>query len=91
MSNNRSGISGDSEHSFILSKKLRPASPPLFQKATLPAFICFGQFHIVDAILRIFYTIHIGCCSKTQQLSKHFHNVYLNESQVSKLLIKPKH
>jgi hypothetical protein len=53
---------GDSEHSFILSKKLRPASTPFYFKSTMlpPAFICFGRFHIVDAILRrVFYAIHI--------------------------------
>jgi hypothetical protein len=62
MSNNRSGISkfGDSEHSFILSKK-RPASiPPFISKANVTT-----RFHLFWAIsywMRFqegYFTIHI--------------------------------
>jgi hypothetical protein len=54
MSNNRSVSPkfGDSEHSFILSKKLRPASiPPIISNATtLPQ--SFLLIHIVGVDLR---------------------------------------
>jgi hypothetical protein len=52
----------DSEHSFILSKKLRPASIPLIisNATTLPPLSFVLSDFIVGAILRrIFYTINI--------------------------------
>jgi hypothetical protein len=58
MSNNRSGVSQiyDSEHSFILSKKLRPANTAYFKRDNVTtAFICFKATSIVGAILGIFF------------------------------------
>jgi hypothetical protein len=85
---------GDSEHSFILSKKLRPASMPLFQKHDTTRFhLFFGRFHIVDAILRR-DILHdsFGCCSKNSATFKAFSQCLSKRiAKVSKLLIKPKH
>jgi hypothetical protein len=80
-----------SEHSFILSKKLRPASiPPLFQTRQ--------RYHL-SFVLRTLLWVRFkkGYFTRltfdavlNSATFKAFHSACLNES-VSKLLIKPKH
>jgi hypothetical protein len=81
MSNNGSGISGDSEHSFILSKKLRPASPPIISKSNVTRFHLFWAISYCGCDFKdILHDSHLDAVLKTQPLSKRFHNVCLNES-----------
>jgi hypothetical protein len=81
--NNGSGIKFDNEHSFILSKSLRPASiPPLFQKHVTPAVHLFWAISYCGCDFKngILLDSHWDAVLKTRQPSRHFHNVYLVES-----------
>jgi hypothetical protein len=76
MSNNRSGVSkfGDSEHSFILSKKLRFNTAYYFKRDNVTTrFHLFWATSYVGAILRRdILRLTFGCCSKNSATFKAF-------------------
>jgi hypothetical protein len=79
---------GESEHSFILSKNLDLLILLLFQSNYITPALCFGQFHIEDAISKGIFHLPVDAALKLRYFQCVSQCLSNRMAKVSKLLDK---